>query len=712
MPNHMSLNGLNYVLVPDGQGNHIREARIEPFGTVVPREGVQRVGNIIPWNQFNLPAATNGFGLPKVLARDIDNPEKLKRSKVSKLDTRFVPTTLGRLNAASTGFSVSLVTVDRITTSFEHGGELYAVWDTFYDSDPDATRMYITDYTGSSTTWTNQAIVEDANVNPVSGGDTSYLPTGYSRIVVDTTVEGNEVIGLIAGGVNVNGNDLDMYHKSTPATGNWTIATTNITTTLSTVASGGGMTRGSDVDAGRVEYVPGFGSVVIAWEQGTKSLGIWKSTNLGVVWTVLASADASAPNGIHGSAVYYDLNGDVAPVFTVDDAVYAIDTSAGVLHKLVTLPTSANNGKICQVWANPYNNGKDSLYISLATGEIIEYTYSSSGSTTKILNFNLFGAMDADMSGYGTYAVSSNDFLIFAYGGHAAGKKAWIGAYSGQGSVGDDRSAGFHHIFQNDTANRKIDWMALSAADDGNMRLHFQERTGTLTSAQHFILNPLSHPDSGDTINYAASGVQDRPRLDMGFPFDNAAFYEVGLEADDLSADTSGEYINLDYGVNAATPSTDIGNVLSGTRRLQIASGAGVGGREIQIRENYARAGTTTSTPKGYDMEITYKKKISKATSGNDESDSYRSWSMEVDIIATANQENRSPQSVLGDLYEAEGNTIGQAFVVANIGTSAIKRYVDVKVMGLRHALSGISDETRTQPSKVGVVTIQLDEVP
>ena len=97
MAHHMSLNSLNYVLVADGPGNHIREERIDPFGTVVPREGVQRAGNIIPWNQFNLPAATSGFGLNKVLARDIDNPEKLKRSKVSHLDTRFVPTTLGPL---------------------------------------------------------------------------------------------------------------------------------------------------------------------------------------------------------------------------------------------------------------------------------------------------------------------------------------------------------------------------------------------------------------------------------------------------------------------------------------------------------------------------------------------------------------------------------------------------------------------------------------
>jgi len=706
MAHHMSLNSLNYVLVPDGAGNHIREERIDPFGTVVPREGVQRVGNIIPWNQLNLPAATSGFGLPKVLARDIDNPEKLKRSKVSHLDTRFVPTTLGRLNAASTDATVTNVTFARILTSFEHGGELYALWETFYDSVADESRAYVTDYTGSSTTWTNPILVEHANLADIP--NISQAPTGASYQPTDITVIAGEAILLLPGGIQGVSSSAStshiILHTSTPGTANWTAATTQPTTGQLENFT----TFGENIDVGRLESIEGTGAFLIAWDEAGSTVDAFKSTNKGVAWTAAGTVLAPCPNGIHGSAVYYDLNGDVAPVFTVDDAVYAYDTSASALHKLVTLPTSANNGKICQVWANPYNNGLESLYISLATGEIIEYTYRSTGTLVRILNFNLFGAMDADMSGYGTYAVSSNDWLIFAYGGAAAGKKAWIGAYSGQGSVGDDRSAGFHFIFQNDTADRKIDWMALSAADDGNMRLHFQERLGATTHSTEFILNPLSHPDSGVTINYAASGVQDRPRLDMGFPFDNAAFFEVGLEADDLGGSTSGEYINLDYGVNDATPSTDIGNILSGSRKLQIASGAGVEGREIQIRENYARSGTTTATPKGYDMEITYKKKLNKTSAGNDESDSYRRWTMDVDIVQTANQENRNAQAVLGDLYEAEGNTIGQAFTCALFGT----RYVDVKVVALRHGLSMVSDETRAEASKVVSVTLQLDEVP
>ena len=705
MAHHMTLNSLNYVLVPDGQGNHIREERIDPFGTVVPREGVQRTGNIIPWNQFNLPAATSGFGLNKVLARDIDNPEKLKRSKVSRLDTRFVPTTLGRLNAASTTASVTDTTFARITSSFEHGGKLYALWEALYDSTPDDSMIKITDYTGSSTTWTNQATVHSMGL---VAADANYAPIGHSFQAVDTTVTGTTAIlltnGGLSGSTSATSTSHQIFHDTDMLTG-WTISSTPPTTNMLV----NHVTFGENIDFGRLEAVDGVGVYLFAWDEDNLVVDVFKSTNLGVAWTAVGGDITSCPNGVHGSAVYYDLNGDVAPVFTTDDGVYAFDTStSGVVHKLVSLPTNANNGKVCQVWSNPYNNGRESLYISLATGEFIEYTYSSSGSTVKILNFNLFGALDADMSGYGTYAISSNDWLFFSYGGHAAGKKAWIGAYSGQGSFGDDRSAGFHFIFQNDTANRKIDWMALSAADDGNLRLHFQERLGATTHSTEFILNPLSHPDSGATINYAASGVQDRPRLDMGFPFDNAAFFQVGLEADDLGADTSGEYINLDYGVNAAAASTDIGNILSGTRRLQIASGAGVEGREIQIRENYARSGTTTASPKGYDMEITYKKKLNKTSAGNDESDSYRRWTMDIDIIQTANQENRNAQSVLGDLYEAEGNTIGQTFSYGLSGT----RYVECKVMGLRHGLSMVSDETRAEASKVTTVTIQLDEVP
>ena len=707
MAHHMSLNSLNYVLVPDGQGNHIREERIDPFGTVVPREGVQRVGNIIPWNQFNLPAATNGFGLQKVLARDIDNSDKLKRSKMSHLDTRFLPTTLARANASSTKPSVTDVTFNRITTSFEHTNGLWTMWESIFDGSPDESRVYLVDYTGSSTTWGNE--VDTGITEDITFGDANTLPPGGTTIAIDSTVDGGEIIAIVVGGIDVQSNDHNIYHKNGPLA-SWTLASTNLTQDKVDDSADGAVkvARGDDQHLGRIETVTGVGVYTMVWDQDSDLVIIEKSTNLGVAWAVVDAAATGCPSGVHGSAVYYDLNGDPAPVFTTDDGVYALDTSSNVVQKLVSFTTDANNGRICHTWANPYNNGRQSLYVSLASGEILEYTYSSSGASVRLLNFNLFGAIDADMSGYGTYAVSSNDWLFFAYGGHAAGKKAWIGAYSGQGSVGDDPSAGFHFIFQNDTANRKIDWMALSAADDGNMRLHFQERTGTTTSDQEFILNPLAHPESGLTINYVASGVQDRPRLDMGFPFDNAAFFEVGLEADDLSGSTSGEYINLDYGVNAATPSTDIGNILSGSRKLQIASGAGVAGREIQIRENYARSGTTANTPKGYDMEITYKKKLNKTTAGNDESDTYRRWIMDVDIIQTANQENRNVQAVLGDLYEAEGNTIGQAFSYGLSGT----RYVDVKVMGLRHGLSQVSDETRAEASKVTTVTLQLDEVP
>ena len=709
MAHHMSLNGLNYVLVPDGQGNHIREERVDPFGTVVPREGVQRIQNIIPWNQLNLPPATGGFGLQKVLARDIDEPSKLRRSKVSHLDTRFVPTTLGRLNAGSTTFAISNTTVARITTSVETNGKLYALWETFLNSTPDDTNIELASYTGDSTTWTRIGIIASASL---VDDDAGYAKVGASWQAHDSTLLSGEFIVLFGGGVSGATSQASESHVIThkPASDlsdageDWVLATTQPTVNQLT----GHTTFGEDRDIGRVEGVEGVGAYLFAWDEDNGVVDVLKSTNLGVAWSSSLAASASCPNGVHGSAVYYDLNGDVAPVFTTDDAVYAYDTSANVLHTLVTFPTSANNGKVCQVWSNPYTNGLESLYISLASGEFLEYTYSSSGNKVNILNFNLFGALDADMSGYGTYAVSSNDWLLFAYGGAAAGKKAWIGAYGGQGSVGEDRSAGFHFIFQNDTANRKIDWMAISAADDGNLRLHFEERLGTTTHSTEFILNPLAHPDSGVTINYAASGVQDRPRLDMGFPHDNASFFEVGLEADDLSGSTSGEYINLDYGVNDATPSTDVGNILSGTRRIQIASGAGVEGREIQIRENYARSGTTANTPKGYDMEIKYKKKLNKTTAGNDESDSYRRWIMDIDIIQTANQENLNAQAVLGDLYEAEGNTIGQAFSYGLSGT----RYVDVKVMGLRHGLSQVSDETRAEASKVTTVTLQLDEVP
>jgi hypothetical protein len=422
-------------------------------------------------------------------------------------------------------------------------------------------------------------------------------------------------------------------------------------------------------------------------------------------------------SGVLGRALYFDLNGDLAPCFATAEEVFAVDLSGPTTQKILTMPSDANNARVMTTWANPFRDGIESLYISLADGTYLEYTWRvATGNSVALRRSgpNIDGGLDSDQEGYGTWGTSSSGFLYIAAGGSNANQSACIWATDGRGFADpEEPGSGWHFIRQHGTANQEIDVIALSNRDDGTMRLHYAARTAATVTDTLFILNPNSHPLSGDTINYQAAGTMDRPRIDGGFPHDSAAWFEVALEADGLSASTSGEYINLDRGVNAATPSTDIGNILSGTRVLKIASGAGVSGREFQLRENYVRdGGNTAHTPKGYDVEVKYRKKLNKTTEGSDSSDSYRTFVMDIDIQATASLQVRPAEDVLNDLFDAEGNIVGQSFEVATIGTSGNPRFVDLRVTALEHTLEAISQETHSQPSTVRFVTIVCNEVP
>jgi hypothetical protein len=76
--------------------------------------------------------------------------------------------------------------------------------------------------------------------------------------------------------------------------------------------------------------------------------------------------------------------------------------------------------------------------------------------------------------------------------------------------------------------------------------------------------------------------------------------------ADDLDSASGAdkEFINVDYGVNGAALTTDLGDILSGTSRLTFGSGAGVSGKNLGLRLNLNRGGTNTNTPKIKDIVV------------------------------------------------------------------------------------------------------------
>ena len=156
--------------------------------------------------------------------------------------------------------------------------------------------------------------------------------------------------------------------------------------------------------------------------------------------------------------------------------------------------------------------------------------------------------------------------------------------------------------------------MHISSADDGSIGtplLHYNISTGTSTSTSHYIEYPLTNPASGVALkredhSAGQSGTIDLPYYDLGIPQENKNFLATHVMADDLDSASGAdkEFINVDFGVNGAALTTDLGDIISGTSRLTFGSGAGVSGKNLGLRLNLNRGGTNTNTPKIKDVVV------------------------------------------------------------------------------------------------------------
>mgnify|MGYP001609122409 FL=1 len=153
------------------------------------------------------------------------------------------------------------------------------------------------------------------------------------------------------------------------------------------------------------------------------------------------------------------------------------------------------------------------------------------------------------------------------------------------------------------------------------------------------------NPASGVSIKRESSGALRRPEFDGGMPRINAAFLQVFYDAISLSASTAGEYINFDYGLDGADPTTALGNFLSGDKDLDLGtSSRGVSAKTFTAQETYNRdAGVNTDSPQGRSLELVYLKKPTRL----------QSFEFEIDMVATARNRMGGVEQVIADLETA-----------------------------------------------------------
>ena len=445
----------------------------------------------------------------------------------------------------------------------------------------------------------------------------------------------------------------DHYTRRSSDGATWNAPTTGIPLNrLST-----NIAEGGDEDIGLLAEIGGE-AVAVVWDEVSGTITFFSSTDAGDVWTDEA-IDIPSGNGPQGVAVYPGIDGSDKLYVATREGIWEVDTSAASWSVNLILPMTSdnNNGRRMTVHSGalwiPIGVGNNSAapmwrLITENRNRIIE----------KDWGLDYADGVESSLLGPWHWLDSAGEFLFASVGGGAANRNAHVLCHNG---------LGWHYMTHDSTANREIQWIAVSGDDDGTPRLHFSIRTSDTAGDTRFLAEPLVNPGSGIALTHQVSGILERPEFNGGMPRYNAAFLHLFYDAIDLgTVSPAQEYIDLKYGLNGDDGDTndDLGNIESGTTELTWASGAGVSGRSIRIEETYNRRSSDTSeTPAGRELELIYDKHI-PAQEG---------WRFEVNQQETADEWHSTLEDVITRLQTTRDLDTLAAFSYPQLGTVYVR---------------------------------------
>ena len=446
----------------------------------------------------------------------------------------------------------------------------------------------------------------------------------------------------------------DEYHVSLSTDGaTWTASSTGQIGSSHVLLNS--VTTGEDIDAGKLAEIGGE-LVAAIWDETNSKIVFFKSTDNGDNWSAENDAAGAAVNiystsGVKGLAVMTGTDGEQKLYIGTETGLYECDTAPTnwTIEHVDKMSGSADNCRDMIVHQGSlwYPVGADT---NTAAGmrRLTNTTNSRNFDTGLGLDFG--DGVTSDLLGSFKKLISAGDFLFASVGGGAADRNARIVCWNNKG---------WHHIARSATANREIQWMDISSADDGAIGtplLHYNIKTATSTSTSHYIEYPLTNPTSGVALkredhSAGQSGTIDLPFFDLGIPQENKNFLAAHVIADDLDSATGAdkEYINVDFGVDNAALTTDLGDITSATSKLPFASGAGVSAKNLGLRLNLNRSNSNTGTPKLRDIVV----------EGYVSPETFYEHQMVVDIDATAQQTGQSIETVISNL-ETLINSVAQ----------------------------------------------------
>jgi hypothetical protein len=523
---------------------------------------------------------TGGFGRDRITALKADDPAEYQRLFDATADTRWdsgIYLPILEEDSTETGLEVI-----RGSTSLR--GDLWAMWE-----DDTSTDIVARKYTGSSTSWTDGGNIQAA---------------AAAQVGLDIITHKNRVIALLA-----SANDHLVFYSNgaTPTLSSWTAAATQITANLLI----NDVTAHENIDAGLLTSIGGE-AVALIWEENGGVITFFSSTNAGGAW---ADEVLNIPSstGIKGVAVLPGIDGEDKIYVGVDDGIFEVDTAPATWTARLIFPMPSHKDNCRRMTF--HTDG--SLWFAQGVDDdspppIYRMTVSGDSRVFESLGLNRGDGIPSDRLGPVWWFKSAGGFLFCSQGGGKAGRNATIWCWNGRG---------WHSMRKHGTENQKIEWIDVSSGDDDTSRLHYSIRTAAGISDTVFLGQPLVNPASGVSIKREASGYIDYPYIDGGMPSDNALWIRASVDADDLSATNSNEFIDCTHGINgAARTTTDLGDFLSGTKTLEYAADTSAINDGIRLVLNHDDGGTDTDTPILRTLEMDFVKPLDtfgKIASGN-----------------------------------------------------------------------------------------------
>lgn len=634
---------------------------LDPLATAIRDTGLQRRSDSTDLGRFVFNDWTKyGIGFPK-MRREIGYG--ICGLRDADCETRWPDMiTLPLLDQDAT--DQASCTVSRMCV--EYGGGFYVCGE---NSTP---QVGIAPWAGATTTWGTFA-------TPAAG-----------RALQDACVVRTNLGLLYWGGTS----DTTLYFQSYTGSA-WNGQITVGTTVGATATNGNDANIGKMVMLADVLYVVRHsgGTVIVA-----------TSTDGGAIFADFAAAQTVSENYVQGMTTWLDLYGDKAPVFHGFGGVWAIDTSASVVQLLWKKAEACVNDFEGEGMA--VAGGR--LYVPTKDGGMDEGELVGEGITS--VRHIRAPRLPTARQGYIRWMQPAGDWIFCAYDkGRNSGGQPSILAWDFTRRLENDGQGVWHSILSRDTASKQVQWLYISGLDDGTPRLHFAERSGLTgdlnsTTDERFLVKPLTDPSSGVTLYYETTGYIEVAEDDMSDPHSDGVMYSAYVEADDLgaTATTSTEYITHEYGVNgAAWTNANLGNYLSGTKKLVFGTTVGVAAKTIRHRLEFYRntAGTpdTTKTPKLRDFEWRGYKNLNPGL---------LAYYVTIDLKATADNQKAPISAVISDIETCMSSTTLLAFKYADDTT----RYV--RLMPGQLGRFGAEEDTTTQLGRrTGTVTLLLKRI-